>query len=345
MELRVLGPLEANEGAVPVALGGRKPRALLARLALDANRTVAVQRLIDDLWGDSVPGSAAKMVQIYVSQLRKVLPEGVLRTRPPGYVVELEPEAVDATRFRALHREGREALAAGDPRTAAARLRQALALWRGPALAEFSEPFARVEGAHLEEQRLVCLEERIEADLALGLHAEVAGELEALVARHPLRERLHGQLILALYRAGRQADALAAYDRFRRRLDDELGIEPSAPLKALQHRILNQHPSLELAPSGNGAAALPLRAAERFVGRADELAHLEAALGAAASGAGTTVLVAGPAGIGKTRLADELGARARARGGTVLAGRCIQLVGAGLRTCRWSTPCGRSAAP
>ncbi|HWM11804.1 MAG TPA: BTAD domain-containing putative transcriptional regulator [Solirubrobacteraceae bacterium] len=327
MELRVLGPLEASEEATPLPLGGPKPRALLARLALEANRTVAAQRLIDDLWGDTVPESAPKMIQIYVSQLRKVLPEGVLLTRPPGYVVEVPPEAVDVTRFRELHHEGRAALAAGDAGTAADRLRAALALWRGPALAEFSEPFARVEGAHLEELRMVCIEERIEADLALGLHADVAGELEALVARHPLRERLHAQLILALYRAGRQAEALAAYERFRRALDDELGIEPSGALKALQHRILNQHPSLELA--GLRAPA-PAVAADRFVGRAGELDRLDAALAAAAAGAGTTVLVAGPAGIGKTRLTSELGARARAGEGTVLAGRCIQLVGAGL---------------
>ena len=169
------------------------------------------------------------MVQIYVSRLRKVLPEGVLRTRAPGYVLEVEPEAVDATRFATLRREGRAALAAGDPETAAARLREALALWRGPALAEFSEPFARVEGAHLEELRLVCLQERIEADLARGLHADVAGELEALVARHPLRESLHRQLVLALYRAGRQADALAAYERFRQGLGEGSGSSRRAP--------------------------------------------------------------------------------------------------------------------
>src|SRR5262245_39342285 len=139
MELRVLGPFEAVDGATALPLGGRKPRALLARLALDANRTVAVPRLVDDLWGHDVPESAPKMVQIYVSQLRKVLPDGVLQTRPPGYLVELEPEAVDATRFAQLRAEGRAALGAGDSETAAARLREALALWRGPALAEFSE--------------------------------------------------------------------------------------------------------------------------------------------------------------------------------------------------------------
>jgi DNA-binding SARP family transcriptional activator len=330
MELNVLGPLEATDATVPLALGGPKPRALLARLALDANRTVAVQRLIDDLWGDHVPESAGKMVQIYVSQLRKVLPQGVLRTRPPGYVIELDPEAVDVTRFRALHGEGRAALAAGDPQTAAARLREALSLWRGPALAEFSEPFARAEAAHLEELRLVCLEERIEADLAHGRHADVAAELEALVARHPLRESLHSQLILALYRCGRQADALAAYERFRRGLDDELGIEPSACLRALQHRILNQDPGLDLAGPPAGDARPARGPATGFVGRADELAQLERAFDAAASGEAGTVLVSGPAGIGKSRLTEELAVRARARGAMILTGHCIQLVGTGV---------------
>jgi DNA-binding SARP family transcriptional activator len=328
MELRVLGPLEAIDGTTPLPLGGRKPRALLARLALDANRTVAVQRLIDDLWGDAVPDSAPKMVQIYVSQLRKVLPEGVLHTRPPGYLVELEPGDVDATRFARLRAEGRAALGAGDAETASARLREALALWRGPALAEFSEPFAGAEAAHLEELRLVCLEERIEADVARGLHTDVIGELEALVARHPLRESLHRQLTLALYRTGRQAEALAAYERYRHQLDEELGIEPSAVLKALQHQILNQDPRLELAPPTPARARVHER--ERFVGRADELGRLEAALETSASGAGTTVFVAGPAGLGKTRLTTELAARASARGATVLSGRCIQLVGTGV---------------
>ena len=328
MELRVLGPLEAVDGTTPLPLGGRKQRALLARLALDANRTVPVTRLIDDLWGEAAPESAAKMVQIYVSQLRKVLPEGVLRTRAPGYVIEIEPAAVDVTRFAELRAEGRAALAAGEPARAAGRLREALALWRGPALAEFSEPFAHAEAAHLEELRLVCLEERIEADLAHGLGADVIGELEALVMRHPLREPLHRQLTLALYRSGRQAEALATYERFRRQLDEGLGIEPSPAMKALQLAILNQDPRLELSqPAPRPARA---RAPDRFVGRAAELARLEAALEAAIGGAGTTAIVAGRAGIGKTRLTAELVSRARPRGAAVLTGRCIQLVGAGL---------------
>ena len=330
MEVRVLGPLEViDDQARSLRLGGRKQRALLARLALDANRTVAVERLVDDMWGEDVPESAAKMVQIYVSQLRKVLPAGVLRTRAPGYVIELEPEAVDANRIALLRGEARAALAAGDAAKASERLGDALALWRGPALAEFAEPFAAAEAAHLEELRLACLEERIEADLARGLGADVIGELEALVARHPLRETLHRQLTLALYRSGRQAEALAAYERFREQLDDELGIEPSAAMKALQYGILNQDPQLEL-PAPRAAPRMPAAGRDRFVARADELRRLEAALDAAAAGGGTTVLIAGSAGIGKTRLAAEVVTRARTRGATVLAGRCIQMVGSGL---------------
>ena len=246
MEFRLLGPMEALDRGTPLALGGLKQRALLARLLVTANRTVSVDRLVDDLWGDAVPGTAVKMVQIYVSQLRKVLPAEVLVTRPPGYLVQVDPEAIDVGRFDRLRRTGRAALEAGEPATAASRLRDALGLWRGEALAEFGEPFARVERNHLHELRLVCLEGRIEAELMQGRHAELVGELEAEVARLPLRERLHRQWMLALYRSGRHADALAVYDDFRRRLDDELGLEPSVQLRELQGQILNQDPSLEL---------------------------------------------------------------------------------------------------
>jgi DNA-binding SARP family transcriptional activator/DNA-binding GntR family transcriptional regulator len=335
MELRVLGPFDAQEGGAPLSLGSPKARALLARLAMDVNRAVPTAKLVDDLWGDDVPESAVKMIQIYVSHLRKVLPSNVLVTRPPGYVMELEPEAIDLTRFMRLRAEGREALAGDDARTAEARFREALALWRGPALAEFSEPFAQVESAHLDELRLSCLEDRIASDLALGRHADVVGELEALVTGHPLRESLHRNLILALYRSGRQAEALAAYERFRRSLDDELGLEPSRALKALQHRVLNQDEALELTPRpGTAEARLQVRLARRtpdeLVGRAGELGSLEAALDSAAAERGAAVLISGPAGIGKTRLITELVETARARGARVLSGRCIRLVGSGL---------------
>ena len=244
MEFRILGPLEATHGEEPVPLGGRKQRALIARLLLDANRTVAVDRLVDDLWGEDVPETAAKMVQIAVSRLRKVLPEGVLVTRPPGYALEVEPEALDLERFNRLRVEARAALAADDPAAAARLGREALALWRGPALEEFPEPFAEAEGGHLEELRLTCLADRIEADLAQGNHADCVAELEALVGRHPLRERLRSQQMIALYRSGRQAEALEAFQRYRRKLDEELGLVPSADLLELNDRIIRQDPEL-----------------------------------------------------------------------------------------------------
>jgi DNA-binding SARP family transcriptional activator len=253
---RLLGPLEIELEGRPVPLGGRAPRALLARLLLDANRAVAVDRLVEDLWGEEAPASAVKMIQIHVSALRKVLPEGMLVTRSRGYALEIDPDAVDLVRFEALRREGQEALATGSHELAAERLREAAGLWRGPALGEFDEPFAAIESARLEELRVASIEDRIEAELALGRHAGLVGELDALVARHPLRERLRGQLMLALYRSGRQAEALDGYRRLRAMLTDELGIEPSPPLRELERRMLQQDPRLELAPARPPAAPI-----------------------------------------------------------------------------------------
>jgi DNA-binding SARP family transcriptional activator len=326
-EYRLLGPLEVVHGGSVVPGGGQKKRALLARLLLEANRTVSVDALVDSLWGEEVPPTAVKMVHIYVSQLRKELPDRALQTRPPGYQLDVGPDAVDLLRFSKLTAQARAALGDGDPAQASERLRTALELWRGPALAEFSEPFAATEAAHLEELRLLALEDRIDADLALGRHADVVGELQALVAAHRLRERPRSRLMLALYRAGRHAEALAAYHDLRGALREQLGIEPSAALRQLQVRILNQ--DRELDPPAAGAGA-PATGAERIVGRAAELERLEAALNAAFDGRGTTALVSGPAGIGKTRVAAELARRARARGATVLTGRCIDVVGAAL---------------
>jgi DNA-binding SARP family transcriptional activator len=247
LTVRLLGPLEVSHERTPLPLGPPAQRALLARLLLDANRTVAVDRLVVDLWGEDPPASAVKMVHVHVSQLRKRLPDGLLVTRAPGYAAHVTPEALDLVRFDRLRTRGRAALAGGSPAEAAARLRDALALWRGPALEEFDAPFFITEARRLEEFRLACVEDRIEADLALGRHAEVAGEIDALVARNPLRERLHGQLMLALYRSGRQADALAAYRWLRRHLADELGIDPSPPLRELERRMLQHDPALGLA--------------------------------------------------------------------------------------------------
>jgi len=335
-EFRMLGPLEVADRGTPLPLAGGKARALLARLLLDVNRTVSVDALVDSLWGEDVPASAIKMVHVYVSQLRKVLPPALLRTQPPGYVLEVAPETVDLVQFTRLRNEGRAALAEGDAASASARLRAGLALWRGTALAEFGEPFAAAQAAHLEELRVACVEDRIEADLALGHHSDLVGELQVLVAGHPLRERLQCQLMLALYRSGRQAEALSIYHEFRRTLRDELGMEPSGALSELQYKVLNQDRNLDLvARDGRSGSAgrvsePPAAAPDAFVGRADELERVAAAFEAAAAGSGTTALIVGPAGIGKTLLASELARRARSRGATVLSGRCIDLVGAGL---------------
>ena len=241
----MLGPLEVLAGGEPLQLGRGRQRALLARLLLDADRVVSVARLIDDLWGEGAPETAVKMVQVYVSQLRKRLPASLVVTRAPGYALELRGAELDLHRFEEFLARGRDALEAGRAQAASDDLRAELALWRGTALAEFSEPFASSEGTRLEELRLICLEERIEADLMLGRHGDLVGELETLVERQPLRERLRSQLMRALYGAGRQAEALTAYRAYRKRLAEDLGMEPSAALRELERRILRQDPELE----------------------------------------------------------------------------------------------------
>jgi DNA-binding SARP family transcriptional activator len=255
--------LEVVDANRPLVLGGRKQRAVLAALLLHRGEIVSTDRMIDELWGERPPASAAKTVQVYISNLRKALGDGVLVTRGRGYVLEAEHGQLDVDRFETLVTEGRDALRAGDARLARDRLRQALALWRGPALADFAyEPFAQGEAARLEEERPAALEDRIDADLALGRHAELVGELDALVREHPLRERLHGQLMLALYRSGRQADALERYQRARRERIDELGIEPGRELQELERAILAQDPEL-----GGVRRQLPRPVGSRRVGR------------------------------------------------------------------------------
>ncbi len=249
MEFRILGPLEAEIGGQLLPLRGRRQRALLALLLLNANEVVPDDRLLEDLWGAEPPSSGRAALRVRVSQLRKALGEGgsSLLTRPPGYVLHVEHDRIDARLFERLLGAGRKQLAEGSPQMAALTLREALALWRGPALADLAyESFTQPEIARLEELRRAGLEEQIEADLALGRHPELVGELESLVAAEPLRERLRGQLMLALYRSGRQADALAAYRDGRRKLVDDLGIEPGRPLAELEAAILRQDPELEL---------------------------------------------------------------------------------------------------
>jgi predicted ATPase/DNA-binding SARP family transcriptional activator/Tfp pilus assembly protein PilF len=247
MEFGILGPLAVwtDDGELP--LGAPKPRALLALLLVHANEVVARETIVDELWGGRPPATAGKSVQIYVSQLRKILGEGRVRTRPVGYVIEVEPGALDAERFEHRLEKGAGLLSSGVPAEAARVLRKALDLWRGPALAEFRDaPFARDEIDRLEELRLTALGRRIEADLAVGREVEVVPELETLVREHPLRESLRRLLILALYRSGRQADALAAYHDARKTLLDELGLDPSQSLRDLEKAILVQDPSLDL---------------------------------------------------------------------------------------------------
>jgi DNA-binding SARP family transcriptional activator len=250
LDFRLLGPLEVFDGARAVAIGSGKRRSLLALLVLHRNEVVSADRLIDELWGARPPATAAKGLQVYVSQLRKALQngadrDGVLVTRANGYVLVLGPDDVDVHRFERSVDAGERALAAGELDRAAQRLREGLALWRGPPLADFTyEPFAQREIARLEELRLVALEQRIDADLALGRHAQVVGELEALVDEHPMRERVRGQLMLALYRCGRQAEALEAYRHGRRRMNDELGLELGPELRHLESGILAHSPAL-----------------------------------------------------------------------------------------------------
>ena len=260
IEFRVLGPFEVGEQDRLLALGSARQRALLALLLLHRGETVSADRLVDALWGERAPPTAVKIVQGYVSNLRKALGDGLLVTREHGYLLQLEQGQLDADRFESLVAEGRLALGEGDAGTAAERLREALDMWRGPALADFAyERFAHGEIDRLEEIRLAALEDRIDADLAQGRHTELVAELGQLVREHPLRERLQGQLMLALYRSGRQADALGRYQQARRKLIDELGIEPGPALKELERAILDQDPALDLPRTSRAAPALPAR--------------------------------------------------------------------------------------
>ena len=271
MDFKILGPLEVDDGDRSVPLGGARQRGLLALLLLHANEVVSSDRLIEELWGGAE--DASKALQVAISRLRKALgPAGPLVTRPPGYELRLERGSLDLDRFEDGARAGREALAAGDARLARARLGDALALWRGPALADLAyEPFARAEASRLDELRASVTEERIAADLELGRHADLVGELQELVTRHPLRERLRRQLMLALYRSGRQADALEVYQDARRALTGELGIEPGRELRELQEAMLRQDPALDHVAEAAGTQA-PERGS--FVGRERELADL-----------------------------------------------------------------------
>ena len=249
IEVVVLGPVEVLEGGAAVPLGGRLQRALLADLALNAGRVVSVAQLIDDLWGDEAPPSADHTLATYISRLRRILREGsaaqALATRSPGYLLDIPPEHVDAHRFANLVTRADDAVAGGKHADAASLLAEALETWRGAALSDIADvPFAAGVAQRLESERLLALEKRIDADLHLGRHRDVVAELEALTRAHPYREAFHAQLMQALYRSGRQADALAAYQTARRLLRDELGIDPDPELARLERAILNQDAEL-----------------------------------------------------------------------------------------------------
>ncbi len=292
MEFRILGPLEVVDEGRSLPLGGLRQRALLAILLLHRNEVVATERLMAELWGEKPPATGAKTVHVYVSRLRKTLGEGILLSRPPGYLLRLEPGQLDLDRFEAFFEEARKSDRAG----AAAKLREALSFWRGPPLADFAyESFAQNEIASLEERRLGALEERIEADLALGRHAELVSELQALIVR--------------------------------------FGLEPSPMLQRLEKAMLTQDASLEApAPKertwGEDGERRAAPSGGVFVGRDRELATLLDCLEGALAGHGQLVLVSGEPGIGKSRLADELSNRARELGAQVLVGRCWEAVGA-----------------
>jgi DNA-binding SARP family transcriptional activator/tetratricopeptide (TPR) repeat protein len=345
VEVRVLGPLEVREDDEQLALGGLKQRALLAILALHANEVVSSDRLIDELWGAEAPPTAAKSLQVHVSQLRKVLEPKrksgeageLLLTQSPGYVLALDPDQLDVERFKRLYEEGREALAKGDPEAAAAQLDEALTLWRGAPLADLTyASFAQSEISRLEEMRLAALEDRIEAEIGCGRHTAVIGDLERMVSVEPLRERPRRQLMLALYRSGRQAEALEVYRDAHRSLVDELGIEPGRELREIQAAILRQDPELDLRASAEEPSPVAVAAgsiaaetpSESFVGRESELAEFQAAFDEALAGRMSLFLIAGEPGIGKSRLADEATSLAEARRARVCWGRCWEAGGA-----------------
>ena len=319
MQIRVLGHLEVTVDDRPVVLGGPKQRAVLAMLGLEANRTVTADRLAEGLWGEEPPASAGKMVQNYVWRLRHALPDdggAAILTHGRGYELRIDPELVDVRRLERLVAEASRDGTARDPGHAA---REALALFRGEPLADLAdEPFATSEIPRLEGLRETAAGLAIDADLASGRHLEVIGEIEALLARNPLRERLHAQRMLALYRCGRQAEALESYQHARRTLVDEIGVEPGPELRRLHEAILRQDPALDVKPA---AVELPpeLDAADAppLIGRDGELRRLRVRWQRAAGGVGALVALAGGRGTGKTRIAAALASEVHREGAPV----------------------------
>jgi DNA-binding SARP family transcriptional activator len=319
VDFRLLGPLEVAADGRMLELGRGRPRALLAILLLRANQVVPAERLIDDLWAGEAPPTAPKMVQMYVVELRKALADDTLATVSPGYALRVRPDELDLDRFERLVERARSS----EPAAAAGLLREALALWRGPALAEFAyEPWAQTEIARLEELRLTALEDRFDADLAAGRAPEIVGELDAVAREHPYRDRLSAQLMIALYRAGRQAEALQHYRDRRAALLDELGLEPSPLLQSLERAILTQDPSLDL-PAARDELAPP--ATSILVVPQDEhrVADLVALAAPLASAAPTRELIV-------ARVVPPVDSEAIGRASEVLAAHRDELAGRGL---------------
>jgi DNA-binding SARP family transcriptional activator len=328
VDFRILGPLQVVRDGQAVEPGSPKQRALLLNLLIHRGQVVSRDRLIEDLWAGSPPSTGLGVLQNYVSQLRKALGAEVVVTRGPGYSVEVDPAAVDTVRFEQGVEDARVALRRGDGAGAADLVRTALELWRGPALADVAgEPFAQAEIARLEELRAAAVETELEAEITAGRHREVIGRFEALLSAHPLRERLWWLLMLALYRAGRQAEALRSYQKARTLLLDELGLDPGAPLRDLEAAILRQDPALDHLLVAGPAPTPARRASGRrrmgpLVGRVEERAALVGFLDAAWNGGeGGLFLLIGEPGIGKTRLLEEARAHVNDGGGVAAFGR------------------------
>ncbi|MEU7908338.1 BTAD domain-containing putative transcriptional regulator [Actinoplanes sp. NPDC049118] len=326
MELRLLGPPELVTAGGPIDLGGPRQRTVLSILALNAGRVTPVYHLLDGVWGDDPPPTARSQIQICISVLRKLIAGSqtmAIRTQPPGYVLTLAPDQLDIDRFHALVATGRAHAADGRTTEAAADLRAALALWRGPALAGIVSTAVERQSTQLQEQRAAVLEERLDLDLALGRHQECVGELRALVAEQPLREHLHALLMIALYRCGRQADALEAGRRARAILADQIGVDPGPELQETERAVLTRDPALDLprvvgAPGQASARSGEERAAVRsartvprqlppsiadFTGRSTQLADVRSAVTGAGDYAMPVVAISGPGGVGKSSLA------------------------------------------
>ena len=337
MEFRVLGPIEVLGEAGPLSLGGPKERALLCALLLRVNRVVTTDQLVEEIWSGRPTATAASAIRVYVSRLRRALvahgsDPSVLQARAAGYVLTLEPETIDAHRFEQLVSAARGVLEQA-PADAARALREGIDLWRGPAYADVRDlDFAQAEATRMEELRLQALEDRIDAELAVGHHGAIVGDIQRLVDDNPLREHLTEQLMLALYRSGRQGEALRAYAATRRVLGDELGIEPGPTLQALEGAVLVQDEGLAWVPHPSPGVldtdAIPLPSAivgaarGEFVGRGPELERLLAIWEMCAGGERRLVVIDGTPGIGKTRLSIELATAVHFQGAIVLLGRC-----------------------